>query len=98
MGMFKELELQERQPRQFNERKFDESIDYKTFHERYRVPRQVVDLLQEKLNDRLMSKTVRNKSLSARDQIKVFLHFLGTNAFYHVVRDCHKISTDTVFR
>ena len=98
MGMFEELEFQERQPCQFNERKFDENIDDKTFCERYRVPPQIVDLLEEKLNDRLMPKTGRNKSLSARDQIKVFLHFLGTNAFYHVVRDCHKIRTDTVFR
>ena len=98
MGMLEELELQKRQPRQFNERKFDENIDDKTFRERYRVPQQVVDLLEEKLNDRLMPKTGRNKGLSARDQIKVFLHFLGTNVFNHVVRDCHKISTDTVFR
>ena len=31
MDMFEELEFQERQPRQFNERKFDENIDDKTF-------------------------------------------------------------------
>ena len=63
-----------------------------------RVPRQVVHLLEEKLNDRLKPKTGLNKSLSARDQIKVFLNFFETNEFYHVVRDCYKISLDTVYR
>ena len=81
--------------RQFGERDFDEDISDKTFRERYRVPREVVDLLEEKLSAGLEHPT---KCLSPREQIKVFLHFVGTNSFYHVMRDCHGVSTDTVFR
>ena len=87
-----------RLPRQFSTRDFDEDISDKTFRERYRVPRNVMDLLEEKLSADLKHPTRRNQGLSPRDQIKVFLHFVGTNAFFHVMRDCHGVSTDTVFR
>jgi len=41
------------------------------------VPRQVLDELEIKLQDALQHPTKRNHSLSPREQIKVFLHFLG---------------------
>ena len=88
----------QRSERQYAQRQFSEDISDKVFRERYRVPRAVVDHLEEKLGDKLRHKTERNNPLSPRDQIKIFLHFLGTNAFYHVLRDCHGVSTDTVFR
>ncbi|XP_047146181.1 putative nuclease HARBI1 [Hydra vulgaris] len=47
------------------------------------------------LKDDLHHPTQRNKSLSPRDQIKIFLHFLGTASFYHVERDCHGVRKDT---
>ena len=87
-----------RLPRQFATRDFDEDVSDKTFRERYRVPREVVNLLEEKLSADLKHATRRNQGLSPRDQIKVFLHFVGTNSFFHVMRDCHGVSTDTVFR
>ena len=68
------------------------------FRERYRVPRGVVDLLEERLGPTLQHSTRRNNALTAREQILTFLHFVGTNSFYHVVRDCHGLSTNTVYR
>jgi len=88
----------QRSARQHAQRQFSEDISDKVFRERYRVPRAVVDHLEEKLGDKLQHKSGRNNPLSPRDQIKIFLHFLGTNSFYHVLRDCHGVSTDTVFR
>jgi hypothetical protein len=87
-----------RSARQFAQRRFNEDISDKVFRKRYRVPRSVVDHLELKLGDKLKHTTERNSPVSPRDQIKVFLHFLGTNAFYHIIRDCHGVSTDTVFR
>jgi hypothetical protein len=58
----------------------------------------VVDFLEEKFSDHLQHETHRNQSLSPRHQIQIFLHFLGTNTFYHVLRDCHGVGTNTVMR
>jgi nuclease HARBI1 len=88
----------QRKARQFQPRKFEEEIDDKTFRERYRVPRNVLDQLEEILTDKLKHNTHRNCSLQPRDQIKIFLHFIGTSAFYHILRDCHGVSTETVHR
>ncbi len=88
----------QRSARQFVQRQFGEDISEKVFRERYRVPKAVVDHLEEKLGHNLQHPTDRNNPLTPRDQIKVFLHFVGTNAFYHIHRDCHGVSTDTVFR
>ena len=87
-----------RSARQYAQRQFSEDISDKVFRERYRVPRAVVDHLEEKLGDKLKHSTERNNPLSPRDQIKIFLHFLGNNAFYHVLCDCHGVSKNTVFR
>ena len=62
------------------------------------MPRVVVDLLEERLGPGLLHPTQRSGALSVRDQILTFLHFVGTNSFFHVVRDCHGISTNTVYR
>jgi hypothetical protein len=70
----------------------------KVFRERYRVPRSVVDFLEERYKEKLKPETLRNKSLSARQQILIYLHFIGTNSFYHVERDVHGVGTNTVFR
>ena len=62
---------------QFVPRSFEEDVSDKKFRERYRVPRAVLDKLEAALFERLNPKTRRNQSISARDQIKIFLHFLG---------------------
>ena len=46
---------------------------------------------------RLEHRSRRNRALTARHQLLVFLHFLGTNSFYHVMHSCHGISTSTVW-
>ena len=83
---------------QFHPRRFPEDCSEKQFRERYRVPIAVVDQLEAKFLAQLQPPTKRNQSLSCRDQIKVFLHFLGCNGFYHDVAFSHGISTDAVFR
>ena len=87
-----------REPRQFHSRQFDEDISEKTFRERYRVPREVLNILEAKLSQHLQHPTSCNQSLAPREQIKIFLHYIGTNSFYHVLRDCHGVGTDTIFR
>ncbi len=54
--------------------------------------------MEERFRDDLEHETHRNCGLSPRQQIQLFLHFLGTNSFYHVIRDCHHVSTNTVHR
>jgi hypothetical protein len=87
-----------RAERHFDERRFDEDITEKKFKEQYRVPKAVLNLLEDKIGGQLDPITTRSRPLTARDQLKVFLHFLGTNSFYHVLRDCHGVGTDTVCR
>ena len=82
----------------FQERNFGEEISEKVFRECYRVPRQVLDELEVLLNEQLRPKHVSKENLSTRDKLKVFLSFLGTNSFYHCLRDIHGVGTDTVFR
>ena len=49
----------------------------KVFWERYRVSPNILDQLEAVLSEKLKHKTGRNQSPSPRDQIKIFLHFLG---------------------
>ncbi|TRY80539.1 hypothetical protein TCAL_13144 [Tigriopus californicus] len=87
-----------RQGRIFHPRQFDEDIPNYVFRERYHVPQSVLDQLDTLMRNQLDPATKRNCSINARKKIKIFLHFLGTNGFYHVMRDCHGVDTHTVFR
>jgi len=62
------------------------------------VPRSVLDRLEAALSVQLQHPTQRSQALTPREQIKVFLHFLGSNSFYHDLGFSHGISTDTVYR
>lgn len=62
------------------------------------MPRDVLNQLEAALSDQLQHPTQRSQALMPREQIKVFLHFLGSNCFYHDLGFSHGISTDTVFR
>ena len=53
--------------------------------------------LLELIGPRLEYRTRRSRALTARQQLLVFLHFLGTNSFYHVMHSCRGISTSTVW-
>ena len=87
-----------RRPRNFEERTLFEVEDDKLFREKFRVPKEVVYKLHTSLGLQLEHPTRRNKSLSSMQMIKVFLHFLGTNSFYHELKTQHGISSATVCR
>lgn len=81
----------------FRTRRFEQTILYpREFRQRFRVPPCVVDHLEEKLSPTLTYPTLRNNPLSARQQILVFLTFVGTNSFYHVLRDCTGVTEGTI--
>lgn len=54
------------------------------------------ELLRRQVN-RQPGQEFPKRALKARQQLLVFLHFLGTNSFYHVIKTCHGISTSTVW-
>ena len=86
-----------RQPRSFEERRLFDIRNSRQFREKYRLPIEAFECLLTALAPQLEHGTRRNKALSARDQLQVFLHFLETNSFYHVMHSCHGISTSTVW-
>ena len=57
--------------------RFNEDVTPREFRERFRVSPDVLDILEDKLQNQLQHPTSRNQSLSARDQIKIFLDFIG---------------------
>ena len=71
-----------RLPRQFATRDFDEDVSDKTFRERYRVPREVVNLLEEKLSADLKHATRRNQGLSSRFRLKSFFTLSAQTHFF----------------
>ena len=79
-----------RQPRNFEERRLLDVENPREFRQKFRLP---VDAFEHLL----AAVTRRNRALTARQQLLVFLHFLGTNSFYHVMHSCHGISTSTVW-
>ena len=87
-----------RRSRHFNKRAFGDAIDETTRRQQHRVPIEVVDYLVEKLSPLLQHSTQRNKPLQPREQIEVFLQFLGTNGFYHLLRDARGPSSHTICR
>ena len=83
---------------QFLPRAFGDAIDEVTRRQQHRVPAAVVDYLEERLGPVLQHATQRNQPLTPRQQIETFLHFAGTNSFFHVMRDARGPSTHTVHR
>lgn len=83
----------------FRLRRFEDSVLYpREFRQRFRVPVPVLDLLESRLNTALAYPTMRNRPLSPRQQILVFLTFIGTNSFYHVLRECIGVTESTICR
>lgn len=87
-----------RAPPEYRTRMFDEDLLPTVYKQQHRVSVAVVDYLERKLGEVLRYKTTRNQALSPRHQILLFLHFLGTNSFYHVLRDARGPSHMTVCR
>ena len=91
-------QFRQRSARQFEDLHFEEDVTDQKFREQYRVPRSVLDYLEVRLYDDLHHPTNRSRSLSPRQQIMVYLHFIRCNPFYHILRDVHGLSTHSVFR
>ena len=85
-----------RQPRNFEERRLLDIEHPREFQEKFRLPVDAFVHLLELIGPRLEHRTRRNRALTARKELLVFLHFLGTNSFYHVMHTCYGISTSTV--
>ena len=86
-----------RQPRNFEERWLFDIKNPREFREKFRLPVDAFVHLLELIGPRLEHRTTRNRPLTARQQLLVFLHFLGTNSLYHVMHSRHGISTSTVW-
>lgn len=68
-----------------------------------RVPREVSSpcgylCSLELIGSQMEHRTRRKGALTARQQLLIFLYFLGTNSFYHVMHSCHEVSTSTVWQ
>lgn len=87
-----------RQPRQFNPKIFEDGLPEVLRQQQVRVPDEVVTFLEERLADQLCYPQKRKGMLTVREQLLLFLHFAGTNSFFHVIRDVHGPSASTVCR
>jgi len=85
-----------RRPRRAPRYFFDENVSEREFREKHRVTHAVLDHLVEWIGPELSRPNKRGLPLSPRQRIQVFLHFLGTNSFYHEVGGSHVISNGTV--
>jgi len=86
-----------RQPRNFEQRRLLDVQHLREFRQKFRLPIEAFEHLLEAVGPQLEHRTRRNMALTARQQLLVFLHFLGTNSFYHVMHLCHGILTSTVW-
>ena len=86
-----------RQPRSFEQRRLLDVQHPREFRQKFRLPIEAFGHLLEAVGPQLEHRTRRNRALTAQQQLLVFLLFLGTNSFYHVMHSCHGISTSTVW-
>lgn len=85
--------------RVFRLRRFDDHVLYaREFRQRFRIPLQVLERLEDQVEDILAYPSLRNRPLTVRQQVLIFLSFVGTNSFYHVLRDCTGITEGTICR
>lgn len=87
-----------RQPRNFAERRPLEIENPREFREKFRLPVDTFAHLLELIGSQMEHRTRRKGALTARQQLLIFLYFLGTNSFYHVMHSCHEVSTSTVWQ
>uniref|UniRef100_A0A8D8ZAT3 Nuclease HARBI1 n=1 Tax=Cacopsylla melanoneura TaxID=428564 RepID=A0A8D8ZAT3_9HEMI len=88
------------QPRRqvYRERVNFEAPNDFTFNERFRIPHPVFIQLHQDIGGQLEPRTHRSKSLTAKEQILLTLHWLGTGAQQHAIGDMHGVSKATVGR
>jgi len=95
---FNEAHGHHQQTRHFNEKVFEDELPEILRRQQVRVPNDVVNYLEDRLKDQLQYKQPRKGMLTVHEQLLLFLHFAGTNSFFHVLRDVHGPSASTVFR
>ena len=76
----------------------DEDYTPRRFRQRFRIPRELVETLSERLDDLLRHDTKQNQALEPIQQLLLFLGCCGTNSFYHVTSSIHGPSPATVSR
>jgi len=75
---------------------FDVNVSAREFREKHRVSPALLEHLVDWIGPELARETNRGLPLAPRQRIQVFLHFLGTNGFYHDIGGSHVISRATV--
>jgi hypothetical protein len=58
-----------RAPKLFKKRDFDENVPESVYRERYRVPKEAIDFLEERLSPILQHRSNRNHPLTCRQQV-----------------------------
>ena len=66
-----------RRPRNFQNRRLFNTVNPREFREKFRLPVDAFVRLLELIGSRLEHRTRPNRTLTARQQLLVFLHFLG---------------------
>ena len=85
-----------RQPRNFAERRPLDTENPREFRQKFRLPVDAFAHLLELIGPQMEHRTRRHKgALTSRQQLLIFLYFLGTNSFYHVMHSGHEVSTST---
>ncbi|XP_068742103.1 putative nuclease HARBI1 [Montipora capricornis] len=85
------------QPQNFEQRWLLDVQHPCKFRQKFQLSIETFEHLLEAVGPQLEHRTWRKRALMVREQLLVFLHFLGTNSFYHVMHLCHGISTSMVW-
>jgi len=87
-----------RQPRNFAEKRPLDTENPREFGEKFGLPVDAFAHLLELIGPQMEYRTRRKGALTARQQLLIFLYFLGTNSVYRVMHSCHGVSTSTVWQ
>lgn len=93
-----ELHNRRRRRRVFKPRVNMDFVTLFEYNERFRMSSIKLQGLLEDIGNHLEHQTNRNYALSAKQQISIALHWLGSGGQYHTVADMHGISKASVCR
>ncbi len=74
------------------------NFEIDNFEEAFRLSRESVTGILNKIGTSLSHPTNRNHSLDANQQLLITLHYLATNGFYHLLSNAHGIHKSTISR
>jgi len=90
------VNIRPRRVRRFDHNFFDVNVSERVFREKHRVSPVVLEDLVNWIGPELSRRNRRGLPFTPKQRIQIFLHFLGTNGFYHEVGSCHLISRSAV--